>query len=67
LHKESISDCSVLSAADGLWNWYVMNGMLLNATKSEAMLVGTRVQVSKFRQPIEVTIAGDSVVCKKSI
>jgi len=45
---ESVSDCSVLSAAHGLWNWYVMNGMLPNATKSEVMLVGTRVQVSRF-------------------
>jgi len=68
---ESVSDCSVLSAAHGLWNWlwnwYKMNGMLPNATKSEAILVGTRVQVSRFRQPTEVSIAGDSVACKKSI
>jgi len=56
-----------VSAADSLWNWYVMNGMLPNATKSEDMLVGARVQVSRFRQPTEVMIVGNSVVCKKPI
>jgi len=45
----------------------VMIGMLPNATKSEVMLVGTRVQVSRFRQPTELSIAGNRVACKKSI
>ena len=41
--------------------------MLLNASKSEAMLIGTRARLSKFDKNSLVTVAGARVKCGESL
>lgn len=50
-----------------MYNWYVRNGMLPNPSKSEAMLIGTNSQLSKFAPALSVNVAGVSILCKDSI
>ncbi len=48
-------------------DWYCSNGMLLNASKSEAMIVGTATQLAKLAQPMTVSIAGEDIMCSNSM
>ena len=41
--------------------------MMLNASKSEALVVGTRSQLSKFMQPVYVTVDDAHLQCGKSL
>ena len=55
------------SAASAASSWYNQNGMLLNASKSEAMLVGTRAQRSKFMEPLNISISTSTVASSQSL
>ena len=48
-------------------DWYCSNGMLLNASKSEAMIVGTATQLAKLAQLMTVSIAGKDIMCSNSM
>ena len=48
-------------------DWYIRNGMLPNPTKSEALVIGTHAQLSKFSHPMKVDVAGVSVQCKDQV
>ena len=41
--------------------------MLLNASKSEAMIVGTMPQLAKLSQPMTVSVAGEGIICSNSM
>ena len=53
---ENLSAC-----ADAIAGWHIRNKLLLNATKTEALVTGTRQQVAKFYQSSSITISNTTV------
>ena len=49
---ENLSAC-----ADAVKTWYIRNDLLLNPNKTEALVVGTRQQLPKFKTSIEVAVS----------
>jgi len=47
-----------MSAAGCLWNLYVMNVMFQTAAKSDAILLGTRMQISRFQWTAVMKVTG---------
>jgi len=54
-------------ATTAIRNWYVMNGLMLNADKSGVLLVGTVHMLHTVACPCVVNIAEDPVECRKTI
>ena len=65
-HK-NLDACAVVKASAAVRDWYADNGMLLNASKSEAILIGTRARLSKFDKNAMVTVAGARVKCGETL
>ena len=64
---DATNRCPAIDAAQALHDWYIRNGMLPNAAKSEAMVVGTPIQLAKLHRPLIIDIAGTRIECKESI
>ena len=62
-----VNDCAAVTAATDLNEWYIRNGLLPNPEKSEAVLVGTIPQLSRFTRPLHFEIGGATVVCADTI
>ena len=61
-HLQHLSDCVA-----ALTHWFLVNGLQLNASKSEAMILGTRQGMSKLNQATLFDINGETVPVKESI
>ena len=59
----SAAECATVAIKD----WCSNNGLLLNANKSECMLIGTKVQLAKCQGVKAINIAGLAVERKSSI
>ena len=67
IDHDDLEACAVVKATAAVRDWYADNGMLLNASKSEAILVGTRARLSKFEKNTSVTVAEARVKCGESL
>ena len=56
---DSIMNPSV--CADAVTTWHIQNDLLLNPTKTEALVTGTRQQVTKIDQSAGIMVTGASV------
>ena len=65
--SSSSTACAAEAATHELRLWYGSNGMLLNSSKSEAVIVGTRSQRSKFPLNPTISVAGSFILSKGSI
>lgn len=45
-------------ASSAIRDWYITNGLMLNAEKTEILLVGTAAHVRGLHPPVSVSIAG---------
>ena len=53
---QRLSDC-----AEAVMNWHLLNGLLLNPSKTEALVTGTRRQVAKFNSTAGINLADTTV------
>ena len=67
IYPDTADQAATLTAVKNMYDWYIVNGMLPNPSKSEAILIGTNTQLSKFESPFSVDVAGSSIQCKDSI
>ena len=64
----SSNGLSVLSeCANAVTRWHLENGLLLNPTKTEALVTGSRHQLSKFDRSSGVSVDGNVVQFSKSM
>ena len=61
--QHNLEGCAALLAESAMRDLYTGNGMLLNPSKTEAMLVGTGAQLHKFKHPVVVSAASMSISC----
>lgn len=54
-------------ATTAIKNWYMVNGLLLNAGKSEVLLVGTKHRLASVGRALSVSVAGALVPCKDTV
>ena len=61
--KLSSSDklASLSAWADAVTSWHLKNDLLLNPDKTEAIITGTRQQITKFNRSAGVAVAGSNV------
>ena len=67
IDPRSTNCCAAEMATTDVSQWYRNNGMMLNAAKSEALLVGTRHQLAKFSRPITVRVDNQPIQCKNNL
>jgi len=64
----SVSDLQRLSyCADAVTTWHLVNGPLLNPSKTESLVVGTRSQVSKYDSTAGLHLVDTTVEISKAI
>jgi len=59
--------CVLSECANAVTRWHLENGLLLNPTKTEALVTGTRHQLSKFDRSTGVSVDGNAVQFSKSM
>ena len=59
--------CAAKRAVSAVRNWYIQNGLLMNSIKSDAMIIGTRAQLSKFNSDMSINVASNLVSCKHTM
>jgi len=64
IDPDDTDSCAITRATLAVRDWYADNGMLLNGSKSEAVLIGNRAQSRKFSDPLNVSVAGVPVQCR---
>jgi len=53
---QRLSDC-----AEAVTNWHLLNGLLLNPSRTEALVTNTRQQVAKFESTVGISLADTTV------
>jgi hypothetical protein len=63
--KDSIN--KITECATAVTNWFLENGLLLNPNKTEAVLFGSRKQISKYKNDSKIAFSGTTLATINSV